>query len=452
MPIALRPSRLPLLLLSSTMSVDDASVSPVVDDSGVRSVTGGWLARRLRDMGGVCDRRSLFVLDCRSTDDFSRGHIAGSAHISLPTILLKRLQKGTLPACSVVSPRDGREALTEHAPTACIIIVAEEVFGKDSVSALLYQRFVQDGCSAFILRGGAGGFLAQYPQLCVSLAESPEDDQRPALLGPLLQLDRLSLDDEAQAGSSGESCYSSPEDCSTTATLPVGADRPRPPLCEIEKMPSQDCCGQTTRANSFPVEILPFLYLGNAQNASDLQTLEAYGIRYILNVTPNLPNTFETDKRFKYLQISIDDHWSQNLASHFPRAIAFIDEARSKGEGVLVHCLAGISRSVTVTVAYLMQTLHKSLDEAYDLVRAQKSNIAPNFNFMGQLLDFERQLRGASGSPDSGQFSYDDPEAAGRVAAAVAHSAVADDEMHFLSPTTAVNLRKTAGVGDPSTF
>uniref|UniRef100_A0A914VR66 Secreted protein n=1 Tax=Plectus sambesii TaxID=2011161 RepID=A0A914VR66_9BILA len=86
--------------------------------------------------------------------------------------------------------------------------------------------------------GGAGGFLAQYPQLCVSLAESPEDDQRPALLGPLLQLDRLSLDDEAQAGSSGESCYSSPEDCSTTATLPVGADRPRPPLCEIEKMPS----------------------------------------------------------------------------------------------------------------------------------------------------------------------------------------------------------------------
>jgi hypothetical protein len=115
-----------------------------------------------------------------------------------------------------------------------------------------------------------------------------------------------------------------------------------------------------------------------------------------------------------------------------------------------VHCLAGISRSVTVTVAYLMQTLHKSLDEAYDLVRAQKSNIAPNFNFMGQLLDFERQLRGTSGSPDSGQFSYDDAEAAARLAAA-AHTAD-DEHMHFLSPTTAVHLRKTAGNGDPSSF
>lgn len=112
-----------------------------------------------------------------------------------------------------------------------------------------------------------------------------------------------------------------------------------------------------------------------------------------------------------------------------------------------MHCLAGISRSVTVTVAYLMQTLHKSLDEAYDLVRAQKSNIAPNFNFMGQLLDFERQLRGTSGSPDSGQFSYDDPEGPARAHAA--HSSE-DDHMHFLSPTTAVNLRKTTAGGGGS--
>lgn len=138
-------------------------------------------------------------------------------------------------------------------------------------------------------------------------------------MAPLPQLDRLSLDDEGQAGSSGESCYSSPEESSIAVS-----DRPRRPvLCTIEKMPSQDN-GQAARANQFPVEILPYLYLGNAQNAADLQTLETYGIHYILNVTPNLPNTFETDKRFKYLQISIDDHWSQNLASHFPRAIAFI--------------------------------------------------------------------------------------------------------------------------------
>lgn len=57
-----------------------------------------------------------------------------------------------------------------------------------------------------------------------------------------------------------------------------------------------------------------------------------------------------------------------------------------------MHCLAGISRSVTVTVAYLMQKLNLSMNDAYDIVKMKKSNISPNFNFMGQLLDFERTL------------------------------------------------------------
>lgn len=82
----------------------------------------------------------------------------------------------------------------------------------------------------------------------------------------------------------------------------------------------------------FPVEVLPYLYLGNAKNSADLNQLKKNGIHYILNVTPNVPNMFEEDGNFKYLQIPISDHWSQNLSSFFPDAIAFIG-------GCLVTCL-----------------------------------------------------------------------------------------------------------------
>ncbi|XP_061893522.1 dual specificity protein phosphatase 7-like [Entelurus aequoreus] len=143
---------------------------------------------------------------------------------------------------------------------------------------------------------------------------------------------------------------------------------------------------------AFPVQILPYLYLGCAKDSANLDVLSKYNIKYILNVTPNLPNMFEHEGDFKYKQIPISDHWSQNLSQFFPEAISFIDEARSKKCGILVHCLAGISRSVTVTVAYLMQKLNLSLNDAYDFVKRKKSNISPNFNFMGQLLDFERTL------------------------------------------------------------
>lgn len=80
----------------------------------------------------------------------------------------------------------------------------------------------------------------------------------------------------------------------------------------------------------------------------------------------------------------------KNLANFF---FLISDEARLKKKGVLVHCLAGISRSVTITVAYLMYKCSLNLNDAFNFVRSRKSNIAPNFHFMQQLLTFESELK-----------------------------------------------------------
>ena len=69
-----------------------------------------------------------------------------------------------------------------------------------------------------------------------------------------------------------------------------------------------------------------------------------------------------------------------------------LDEARKNRCGVLVHCVAGVSRSVAVTVAYLMKLTKITLNEAYDFVRRRKQNISPNLNFLGQLLEMEQAL------------------------------------------------------------
>ncbi|GAB0086877.1 Dual specificity protein phosphatase [Sergentomyia squamirostris] len=118
---------------------------------------------------------------------------------------------------------------------------------------------------------------------------------------------------------------------------------------------------------------------------------------YVLNVTPDLPNVFEGSGGIQYLQIPITDHWSQDVSVYFPTAIQFIDEARTKGAAVLVHCLAGVSRSVTVTLAYLMHARSLCLNDAFSLVRSRKPDVSPNFHFMEQLHSFERQLKTGSG-------------------------------------------------------
>ncbi|CAH2075117.1 unnamed protein product, partial [Iphiclides podalirius] len=157
---------------------------------------------------------------------------------------------------------------------------------------------------------------------------------------------------------------------------------------------SSECEDTHTHAQQeFPIEILPNLYLGNSTNSEDCDALARHNIKYVLNVTPDLPNTFEAEGcGINYLKIPIADHWSQNLAVHFPQAIRFIEEAMSARCGVLVHCVAGVSRSVTVTLAYLMQRHRLCLRDAFELVRSRKTDIAPNFHFMRQLHSFERDL------------------------------------------------------------
>uniref|UniRef100_G1PBX9 Dual specificity protein phosphatase n=1 Tax=Myotis lucifugus TaxID=59463 RepID=G1PBX9_MYOLU len=221
------------------------------------------------------------------------------------------------------------------------------------------------------LPGGFSRFQAECPQLCESSLSSRGGASMAMVPSPVVGLGNLCLGSDCSDGES------EPDRDSLSCSLDSEGATP-PPSGLIP---------------SFPVQILPNLYLGCARDSANVESLAKLGIRYILNVTPNLPNLFEKNGDFHYKQIPISDHWSQNLSQFFPEAIAFIDEALGQNCGVLVHCLAGVSRSVTVTVAYLMQKLHLSLNDAYDLVKRKKSNISPNFNFMGQLLDFERSLR-----------------------------------------------------------
>lgn len=78
--------------------------------------------------------------------------------------------------------------------------------------------------------------------------------------------------------------------------------------------------------------------------------------------------------------------------------ISFADEAREHGYGVLVHCHAGVSRSATVTVAYIMKQQGLCLGDAYKFVKELRPVISPNLNFMGQLLKYERNRRNGDSS------------------------------------------------------
>ncbi|XP_015450309.1 dual specificity protein phosphatase 22 isoform X4 [Pteropus alecto] len=96
------------------------------------------------------------------------------------------------------------------------------------------------------------------------------------------------------------------------------------------------------------------------------------------------------NKGVKYLCIPAADSPSQNLSRHFKESIKFIHECRLSGEGCLVHCLAGVSRSVTLVIAYIMTVTDFGWEDALHTVRAGRSCANPNLGFQRQLQEFEK--------------------------------------------------------------
>ncbi|XP_005805734.1 dual specificity protein phosphatase 7-like [Xiphophorus maculatus] len=323
-----------------------------------------WLQLKL-ETGGT----SLLLLDCRSHELYESSHIETAINLAMTGLMLRRFKKGNIPIQTVIPKHEDKEKFVRRCKTDTVVLYDESSADwQDSGSPatvlfLLLNKLREDGCKAYFLEGGFVKFHTVYPEHCETLLDSSCPSSSPPM--PVLGFGGLRISSDCSDGESDRE----PSSATESEESPVPSNQP-----------------------DFPVQILPYLYLGCAKDSSNLDVLGQYNITYILNVTPNLPNVFEHKSHFRYKKIPISDHWSQNLSQFFPEAISFIDEARSKRCGILVHCLAGISRSVTVTVAYLMQRLNLSLNDAYDFVKRKKSNISPNFNFMGQLLDFERTL------------------------------------------------------------
>ncbi|TRY62162.1 hypothetical protein TCAL_03708 [Tigriopus californicus] len=134
-------------------------------------------------------------------------------------------------------------------------------------------------------------------------------------------------------------------------------------------------------------EIVPGLYVGSFRDSKDLRQLDIRKITHILSICDDARKIFK-DK--KYLIIGAADSPKQDLAQYFPLCNDFIHPARIRGGHVLIHCLAGISRSVTVAAAYLLSTVQTlNHQEALQAVRAARIVASPNIGFQKQLADFE---------------------------------------------------------------
>jgi len=139
-------------------------------------------------------------------------------------------------------------------------------------------------------------------------------------------------------------------------------------------------------------EVLPGLYLGNAHDAKDMTLLKQNDIKSIINISTTIPCYYENENLFDYLQLSLNDSWQENIFEHFEKTFEYIHQKLLSNQNILVHCQAGISRSPSFVMGYLMKYHSKTFDQAFVLVKDKRKIINPNLNFLAQLTRYQQVI------------------------------------------------------------
>ena len=96
----------------------------------------------------------------------------------------------------------------------------------------------------------------------------------------------------------------------------------------------------------------------------------------------NYPNDF----KYNIIHVN-DDDWI-DISEYFDECVEFIDIAMRNNEKILVHCSRGVSRSVTMVLAYLIVKQDMTYDVALETVRSKRIMANPNDGFKRQLLEY----------------------------------------------------------------
>lgn len=145
----------------------------------------------------------------------------------------------------------------------------------------------------------------------------------------------------------------------------------------------------------FPAkEIQTGLWIGSKGDAENPDFYTKHHISFQVNCTNSVPlinmNSVDT------YRVPVDDDQTNNaiMLSHFPIIVRAIDSVLQRGQGVLVHCHAGMQRSATVVAAYLMYKYGISADDAIQAIKGRKNETFwPTPTFDKALRTYETSKR-----------------------------------------------------------
>jgi protein-tyrosine phosphatase/rhodanese-related sulfurtransferase len=322
------------------------------------------------------DDTIVLVLDIRSFFIYEEEHIEGSVNISLPRVLLSSTVSFRKVEAVITGDRD--KALFHEREGKVVVLYANEVSKPVEV---LRDMLVEEGVvkEVHVLECGLKTFAQTYPDL-IYTAPEPEPEE---LVNPFEQME-FAPPTPSMAGRAfgGEGAFGAPAFCG---------------------------CGSLGWEIVPPDQIVTGLLLGAIYNVP--RDLENQNVQAILNVS-SLEYVSPLESHITYKEVQLKDIADQPLIPYIGECVDFIHEQvellKEGGDGgnILVHCQAGVSRSSSIVIAYLVRHRDMTLKDAHEWVKACRPRIEPNTGFIMELMRYEIELRGESSYTDDSAYGF----------------------------------------------
>lgn len=132
-------------------------------------------------------------------------------------------------------------------------------------------------------------------------------------------------------------------------------------------------------------KIVEGVYISDCGTANNLEVLQMHGITHVISL-----GRFDEHVQYyaqydfiTYMNVFVDDDPNEDIRSYFDSCVEFM-----KNKRVLVHCYAGVSRSVAIVLVYLMRVYNMKYDTAMDTISRRRPCISVNKGFLQQIKKY----------------------------------------------------------------
>jgi protein-tyrosine phosphatase len=137
--------------------------------------------------------------------------------------------------------------------------------------------------------------------------------------------------------------------------------------------------------------IIDNIYLGSCVAASDSNFLKKKKIKYICNISDNIPNFFKDN--IEYFNIIKKDNGKDDLnKNELDKSYDFIINSQNTKDNILIHCFVGRSRSVSILIYYLMNKYDLTIKESILFLKSKRRWINPSIKFIENIISVVKKI------------------------------------------------------------